>query len=81
MSKQILRNGRDSLLRFVKNISAEVHIVTFTYSVCVCGWISTSTSSYLSLRENSHHLFYCVALQAILIFYSTHEVIVGKLQV
>lgn len=84
MSKVILRSGIDSLWRFAKNVSGKVHIVTLTYSVCVCGWTSTSNSPYLSLRVNSCHLFYCVTLQAILIFYSTirtHKVIVGKLQV
>lgn len=84
MSKLILRSGIESLLRFVKNISTMVHIVTLTHSVCVCGWTSIFNSPYLSLRVNSHHLLYCAALQAILIFYSTiktHKVIVGKLQV
>lgn len=35
MSKLVIRSGIESLLRFAKDISAKVHIVTLTSSVCV----------------------------------------------
>lgn len=43
MSKLVLKSRKDSLVRFVINISAKVHTVTLTYSVCVSAHLCMDT--------------------------------------
>lgn len=48
MSKLILRSGTEFLLRFAKNISGKVHIVTLSYSVSVDGHPPPTAITYQS---------------------------------